>query len=152
MSFQKGHIPWNKGKKGRQDWHNVDGLKRGWTKGKRHTQSTKKKISETLTGRPQPWNQGEKSNFWKGGKTEKMLVLKNSKEYRAWRKSVFDRDDYTCVDCGEKGGRLEADHIKPKSEFPHLIFEVENGRILCKSCHKKTDTYGIKQYNQRVCV
>jgi 5-methylcytosine-specific restriction endonuclease McrA len=45
-------------------------------------------------------------------------------------------------ECGERGGRLEADHIKPVSKFPELIFELTNGRTLCRDCHFKTITYG----------
>jgi len=34
-------------------------------------------------------------------------------EYIDWRKSVFERDDYTCCECGKQGGTLNAHHIKP---------------------------------------
>jgi 5-methylcytosine-specific restriction endonuclease McrA len=36
----------------------------------------------------------------------------------AWtqlRAAVFERDDYTCSYCDERGGRLECDHILPVS-------------------------------------
>lgn len=63
-------------------------------------------------------------------------------EYKLWRKSVYQRDDYTCQICKKRGGRLEADHIKPFSRFPELRYAIDNGRTLCVSCHSKTDTYG----------
>lgn len=63
---------------------------------------------------------------------------------REWRRLVFERDDYTCQKCGQHGGRLEADHIKPYSRFPRLRYVLSNGRTLCVPCHRKTPTYGSK--------
>lgn len=109
------------------------------------TPEIRNKISKTLTGRHQPWNSGEKSNFWKGGLTEENAKIRNSLEYSVWRKTVFERDNYICVFCGDKrGGNLEADHIKPFSSYPELRFDVNNGRTLCKECHRKTDTFASK--------
>ncbi len=34
-------------------------------------------------------------------------------EWRLIRERVFERDDYTCQYCGERGKRLECDHIIP---------------------------------------
>lgn len=68
-------------------------------------------------------------------------------ECTEWRKQVFERDNYTCQECGSRGGRLNADHIKPWCIFPELRFDINNGRTLCIKCHKKTDTYGWKMIN-----
>ena len=65
-------------------------------------------------------------------------------ECNEWRKEVFERDNYVCQHCNKRGGKLQADHIKPYSLFPTLRFDVNNGRTLCTDCHKKTDTYGSK--------
>jgi len=43
--------------------------------------------------------------------------------------------------CGINNKTLEADHIKAFSEYPELIYDINNGRTLCKECHKKTDNY-----------
>lgn len=85
---------------------------------------------------------GELSLNWKGGKTEAGKLIRNSKEYSLWRTAVFERDNFTCVWCYEKGGKLEADHIKPFAYYPELRFAIDNGRTLCINCHKKTETYG----------
>lgn len=70
--------------------------------------------------------------------------LRKSKQFAEWRKAVFERDNYTCQHCGERGGVLHPDHIKQFAYYPKLRFDVDNGRTLCKPCHIKTDTYGSK--------
>lgn len=86
-------------------------------------------------------NKGENHYNWQGGITNELVRLRNSKEYKSWRESVFERDNYTCQDCGRVGGALNADHIKPFAYYPELRFALENGRTLCKPCHEKTPTY-----------
>jgi len=80
---------------------------------------------------------GSKNPNWRGGITDSNKRIRESKEYKKWRKKVFERDNYTCVNCGQVGGKLNADHIKPFSRFPKLRFEVDNGRTLCERCHRK---------------
>lgn len=80
---------------------------------------------------------GEKHYNWKGGITPLRKKLYFEKEYQHWRKAVFERDDHTCQECNEKGGELNADHIKPWAFFPELRYELSNGRTLCVKCHKK---------------
>lgn len=58
-----------------------------------------------------------------------------------WRKAIFDRDDYTCQNCGVRGGYLEADHIQSWAHYPKLRHILLNGRTLCRSCHAKTANY-----------
>ena len=160
----KGSIPWNKGKA----WTKEIKLKISMAQigkrlgknnhffGKKHTLKTRQKLRKAQLGRKRVFTEehkrkiglarsGEKCNFWKGGITAKNLLLRTSFNYKKWRKAVFERDDYTCQECGDnKGGNLEADHIKPFSKYPKLRFDIKNGRTLCKSCHQKTDTYGFR--------
>jgi len=85
---------------------------------------------------------GKLASNWQGGKTPEGIRIRNSRKYAEWRKAVFERDNYICIICGyDKGHILQADHIKPFAHFPELRFDVDNGRTLCKNCHKKTDTY-----------
>jgi hypothetical protein len=81
---------------------------------------------------------------WKGGITPTHRKIRNSPEYAAWRIAVFTRDNYTCVFCGQKGGKLNADHIKSFAKHPDLRLELTNGRTLCVPCHKTTETYLAK--------
>lgn len=126
-----GHIAWNKGRV----W-NSKIRKRISKNYKSHllSEETKRKLSEL--------HRGEKNHSWKGGITPFRIKIWHSKKYKNWRKSVFGRDNYTCVQCEQRGGRLEVDHIKSFSLHPNLRFEISNGRTMCKSCHLKTNTYG----------
>jgi hypothetical protein len=79
---------------------------------------------------------GENHWNWKGGLTESSHAVRTSIEYKEWRMAVFQRDNFTCINCGHKGHDIIADHIKPFYFFPELRLNVDNGRTLCKECDK----------------
>lgn len=86
------------------------------------------------------------------GKTLENEKVRKSAAYKAWRTLVFERDNYTCVECNVRGGMLHADHIKPFALYSELRFIVGNGRTLCVSCHKKTPTYGRSKIYRSLAV
>lgn len=75
---------------------------------------------------------------------ENVREIRNSEEYRQWRAAVFERDHYTCQNCGKTGGGLNAHHIKPFSKHPELRFDVDNGITLCTECHKLAHPRGFR--------
>jgi predicted restriction endonuclease len=64
------------------------------------------------------------------------LEGRRSEEYKAWRKAVFERDNYTCQICESHGCKLNAHHIKSYAYHPQLRTDIENGVTLCVPCHK----------------
>ena len=80
---------------------------------------------------------GEKNVNWKGGITPINQKLRASIEYKLWRSKVFERDLYTCRNCGKSGIYLEAHHTKEFSKYPQFRFVVKYGLTLCKDCHNK---------------
>ncbi len=108
-----------------------------WNKGRVMSDDSKRKLSES-----------KKRQFLaKGGvyKTSPIQRERKSFQLKQWRFDVFKRDDFRCLDCGEKkSGQLNADHIYPFAYYPRLRFDINNGRTLCIECHKKTPTYGGK--------
>lgn len=136
------------------------------------SEETKKKLSITHKGK-EPWSKGkigiyseetlkkmrgQNSPAWRGGLTSLYQILRNCVEYKIWRIKIFERDDYTCQKCFKRGWCiLQADHIKPFAlimaennvfNFDEAIsckelWEITNGRTLCKECHKTIKTHGL---------
>lgn len=172
---------------------------RGWNKGKKQSEATKRKISEATKGRT-PWNKkpptrckfckiilgrhhntmcfdcykkyelgqkitgikktkkhrdklsearknsplvprGKNHHSWKGGVTPENEKIRKSRDYKLWRTACFKRDNYTCQNCGGKGGELEVHHIKPFSDNPDFRLTVDNGITYCIGCHKLKDKF-----------
>lgn len=107
----------------------------GYWKGKRFTEEHIQKLS------------GKNGNNWQGGVTPENERQRKTRDYALWRTSVFMRDNYTCQNCNQQGGKLHADHIKPFALFPELRLAIDNGRTLCEECHKNTSTYGGRILN-----
>ena len=138
------------------------GEKASWF-GKKHTIEQRIKISN---GQPKK----EKHYNWRGGVTPLMQKIKTLFEMKEWRKKIFQRDHFTCLNCRIVGGNLEAHHKKPfrilfnnfLQEYPHFspfedketllrlamsyepFWDINNGETLCLGCHELTPNYKNK--------
>lgn len=80
--------------------------------------------------------QGPSHPSWRHDLTEDERARKrNVNKNRQWRIAVYERDDYRCQVCGERGGALEAHHLDAYNKFRSKRFRVGNGTTLCESCH-----------------
>lgn len=112
VTFKKGGIPWNKGKKMSPEYC--------------------AKISEVQKGRKQtPEHIAARFK----NKTGTGLDRK-SYRYRKWKQNVHERDDYKCVKCGSDK-KLHAHHIEKYDIDIELKFDLNNGITLCATCHAR---------------
>lgn len=114
-----------------------------------------------------PNNTWDKNPQWKWWKTKLVFQIRNSVEYKYWRKKIFERDHYTCVECWRKRRKwdrviIQADHIYPLCKIMddyeiqsindaiscEYLWDINNWRTLCKECHKKTETRWLNQYRR----
>lgn len=96
---------------------------------------------------------------WKGGITSENQRIRQSSEYKQWRKKVFERDRFTCILCGHRsvynfrrGDKcdIRADHIKPFCLYPELRFDLDNGRTLCLPCDLEHGWNNLRENNDEV--
>jgi hypothetical protein len=94
---------------------------------------------------------GNKLNY-KGGTTKRVALIRMMQEYLNWRSKVFERDNWTCQTCGNRGCYLEAHHrkelikivseqnIKTVKDAKNCqeLWDINNGVTLCKNCHNLT--------------
>lgn len=168
-----GKTPWNKGKKmpHSKEWEErrIAAVREssknkiyptGYKRPREYTQPMLDAYRKKYEENPQKYNEisirnlsknrtldlsGDNSPWWKGGITADWQKWKSShgKQFDEWRKKIYKRDGYKCKMCGSDE-KLEAHHIIPVSECRDTAFLTMNGVLLCKACHKKTDSYGGK--------
>lgn len=113
--FKRGLTPWNKGKPFLQ------------IRGERHPGYGKEAI----------WIKGVNNPNWKGGVTNANAKARKIPLYKIWREAVMYKDNWTCQDCGKRGGRLTAHHVTTFSKSEMLRYSLLNGITLCEPCHAK---------------
>lgn len=75
---------------------------------------------------------------WEGKERSGCRDKKNGESlYKSWRNSIFERDSYTCVECGKSSIEIHAHHIKEWAKYPEFRYDTDNGITLCIKCHSK---------------
>jgi len=69
-------------------------------------------------------------------KKPKAFNPRRTKEYRKWRRRTLQMFNYTCAHCGSKED-LEVHHQKMWKDYKHLRTDLDNGEVVCKSCHSR---------------
>ncbi len=92
---------------------------------------------------------GNKSPKWKGNLISENERARKNFQNILWRKSVMQRDNWTCQKTGKRGGNLVAHHINNFADFPELRFAIDNGITLLESEHIKFHKIYGKRNNTR---
>lgn len=72
-------------------------------------------------------------------------------EYQLWRDDVFLLKGKACENCSSKT-RLHVHHIKCFYKYPELRTDVNNGQVLCQSCHMKLTWNEKRKLGERIHV
>lgn len=73
----------------------------------------------------------------KGAKSKLSRFVRNDLRSPGWfkaRRVVFERDAFTCTYCGEHGGKLECDHVFPRSRGG--TDDLDNLTTACRTCNR----------------
>jgi len=103
------------------------------------TEAHKKLMSDVTTGRPRPWQAGEKHHNYKGGTSPERQRMYVSGEGKAFLRNIYKRDNYHCQMCGapkRDPKSLHVHHIASWAENKALRFDEKNVITLCRSCHQ----------------
>ena len=93
-------------------------------------------------------NKRENHPMWKGGITDVRRCLMTTTKYKEWRKSIFERDNYTCQKCKKQSRELNAHHIDNYADNKDKSMDTNNGVTLCKNCHNEFHIiYGRRNTN-----
>lgn len=80
------------------------------------------------------------------GEVERKRIDRNSTRWWSLRKRVWERDNYTCLKCQIRGGKLTAHHCDGWSWCIEGRFASDNVVTLCVACHDEYHSiYGIKK-------
>lgn len=119
----------------------------GCNKGKHFSVETKEKLSKSHIGIMAK----EKHHNWKGGITPLIRQIRNSIEYKKWRKKVFQNNYYTCQKTKIKSRKnivvhhiknfskiLKENNIRTMKDATNCLefWDVNNGIVLLKEIHE----------------
>lgn len=120
-------------------------LKGVFKKGHKLSFESRKKLSITLRGlKEEEWTNFSNSKFRD----------RKCASYKLWRKSVFERDNYTCQVCNKREGQfIEAHHINRFISFPNERYDLNNGLTVCKGdCHTQMNRLSFETERRAIKV
>lgn len=162
--FQKGHVPWNRGKhlskKEKERLSQIASLRTGSKNsfyGKKHSDKTKKLIAKKKKENPTKYWLGKKrpqfSKAWRDNMSLSHLGQKNSAyidgrrtngqyypyKFKIIREKIRKRDGYKCQLCG-----IAQKKCRRKLDVHHIDYDTTNFRekdliSLCSGCNSKVN-------------
>lgn len=130
---------------------NIKKGQKSYFAGRKHSEETKKKLSDIAkadgrrpykpeNGPPMKGKKGAEANNWKGGVTPERQALYSSEPWINAVKAVWARDKAICQRCGanhnsELRGTFHIHHIVSFADSVELRAVPENLVLLCKKCH-----------------
>lgn len=93
---------------------------------------------------------GINSSWYNPSITDVERLESRDRRVKYWRELIYERDNYCCQKCKQRGYRLNAHHIFNWKDNPDLRYDQNNGITMCERCHKLFHkTYGIKNNNKK---
>ena len=116
-------------------------IKKIWYKN--NIKKCRKRSREHIKNHPESMLKAKKKQLIKLGKMFDMTSKEMITALLSWSSVIKKLDNFRCKNCGSTH-KLNAHHIQPKSEFPELSLDLDNGVTLCEDCHG--ETHGFKIY------
>lgn len=98
--------------------------------GKTHTDEVKSKLSQNAKDRT-----AKRNPNYKHGKNVRRPRDYKTAELTKLRNFTFNRDNFTCQYCEQKGGHLHAHHKIPFWVEPKAFLDSDNLTTVCTDCH-----------------
>lgn len=88
---------------------------------------------------------GERAGNWKGGLAIQNWKLRQSTEYRDWKRAALELRGNKCQECGSSQGHvceccghkvnLHVHHVESFAKCVERRFDPTNSEVLCSKCH-----------------
>ena len=71
------------------------------------------------------------------GLSKERVKFQVSKKWAKVRQLCFERDNFTCQECNQRGGEINAHHVLNWASYPDLRLALGNVITVCRPCHEK---------------